>query len=276
MRRSAALNRIVRQLPLLLVTAVMVTPLVWMLGASLKSEAEFATSPTSLLPRDPRPANYVDVFDAEPFGRYLLNTVLLCLGSVAGTLASCTLAAYAFARLSWPGRDWVFALVIATLLLPWQATMIPKFLLLRELGLYNSLAALVVPTFLGDAFSIFLLRQFFRTLPAELMDAARIDGCSEWGVFWRVVLPLSRPALVAVAILQLVAAWNDYGGPLLYLSDPNKFPLAYGLERYVSAHSTQTHLLMAASVMFAAPIVAIFFVAQNAFTRGVTTTGLKQ
>lgn len=265
-----------RSLPHLIVTGVMILPLVWMVGASLKSEAEYAASPTTLLPMDPRPANYADVFDAEPFGRYLLNTVLLCTGSVVGTLASCTLAAYAFARLRWPGREGVFALVIATLLLPWQATMIPKFLLLRELGLYNTLAALVVPTFFGDAFSIFLLRQFFRTLPGELMDAARIDGCGEWSLFWRIVLPLSRPALVAVAVLQLVAAWNDYGGPLLYLSDPNKFPLAYGLERYVSAHSTQTHLLMAASIMFAAPIVAVFFLAQQAFTRGVTTTGLKQ
>ncbi|MEO1478473.1 MAG: carbohydrate ABC transporter permease, partial [Bacteroidota bacterium] len=207
---------------------------------------------------------------------YLLNTVVLCVGSVAGMVVSCSLAAYAFAKLEWRGRDAVFALVIATLLLPWQATMIPRFLLLRELGLYNTLAALVVPTFLGDAFSIFLLRQFFRSLPGELLDAARIDGCGPWNTFWRIVLPLSRPALVAVAVLQLVAAWNDYGGPLLYLSDPQLFPLAYGLERYVSSHSSQTHLLMAASILFAAPIVVVFFFAQNAFTRGVTTTGLKQ
>ena len=154
--------------------------------------------------------------------------------------------------------------------------MIPKFLILREAGLYNSLGALIVPTFLGEAFYIFLLRQFFRTIPQEMIDAARVDGCSEWGVLWRVVLPLSTPALATVALFQFIAAWNDYGGPLLYLSDPEKFPLAYGLEQFVSSHSSETHLLMAAAVLFTLPIIVLFFCTQRTFIKGVATTGLKE
>lgn len=265
-----------KHLPMIGVTLLMAGPLVWMVGASLKCGAEYTADPLSLWPAEPRPSNYREATSVLPFWRGLTNTLLLCAGSVAGTLISCTLAAYAFARLRWPGRDWVFGLVIATMLLPWQATMIPRFLILREAGLYNSLGALVVPTFFGEAFYIFLLRQFFRSIPQELTDAARIDGCSEWGVLWRVVLPLSTPALATVALFQFIASWNDYGGPLLYLSDPSKFPLAYGLEQFVSSHSSESHLLMAAAVLFTLPIVVLFFFTQRTFIRGVVTSGLKE
>ncbi|MEQ8848403.1 carbohydrate ABC transporter permease [Botrimarina sp.] len=275
-RSNRPLAPLARHAPLLAVTVVLATPLVWMVGGSLKSGAEMAARPVALWPADPRPENYADALSAMPFWRYLGNTLVLCVGSVVGTLVSCSMAAYAFAILRWPGRDVVFGLVIATMLLPWQATMIPRFLLIRELGLYDSLGAIVWPTFLGDAFSIFLLRQFFRAVPGELVEAARLDGCGDWGVLWRVVLPLSRPALVTVGLLRFVDAWNDYGGPLLYLSDPAKFPLAYGLERFVSSRSSETHLLLAAAVLFTAPIVGLFFVAQRAFIRGATTSGLKE
>ena len=153
--------------------------------------------------------------------------------------------------------------------------MIPRFVLIRELGLYNSHAALILPTFLGDAFYIFLLRQFFLTIPEELCEAARLDGLSEWGVYWRIVLPLSRPALLATALFQGIAAWNDFQGPLLYLSDPQKFPLAYGLERYLSSYSDQTHLLLAAAVLFTLPVAVLFLFTQKAFLRGIAAGGLK-
>ncbi|QDT67693.1 L-arabinose transport system permease protein AraQ [Planctomycetes bacterium MalM25] len=275
-RRSEWLSGWGIQLLLVLVTLVIAGPLIWMVGASFKSAAEFAANPESLLPKQPRWQNYPDALAAMPFWRCLGNTLILCAGSVIGTLVSCSMAAYAFALMRWPGRDLVFGLVIATMLLPWQATMIPRFLLIREIGLYDSLGAIVWPRFLGDAFSIFLLRQFFRSTPRELLEAARIDGCGDWGVFWRVVLPLSKPALITVGLFQFVEAWNDYGGPLLYLSDPGKFPLTYGLERFVSSRSSDTQLLMAAAVLFTAPIVLIFFAAQKSFVRGVTTTGLKE
>ena len=194
---------------------------------------------------------------------------------MVGSVVSCALAAYAFARLRWPGRDLCFGLLIATMLLPWHVTMIPRFLLLRELGLYNSLAALIAPTFLCEAFYVFLLRQFFRTIPQEISEAARIDGLNELGVFWHMIVPLSKPALATVALFQFVAAWNDFNGPLLYLSDPEKFPLAYGLERFISSYSDQTHLLLAASLMFTLPIVVLFLLTQKTFLKGIAATGLK-
>ncbi len=250
-------------------------PLVWLLLSSFKSQEELVAEPYRLLPREWRFENYRDAVQAMPYLRYLRNSLVLCLGSVTGTLCSCTLAAYAFARLRWPGRDVLFAVLIGTMLLPWHVTMIPRFLLLRELGLYNSLAALIVPTFLAEAFYVFLLRQFFLAIPEELSEAARIDGGSEWAIFTRVILPLSRPALATVALFQFVAAWNDFSGPLLYLSDPDRFPLAYGLEQFVSAYSSQTALLLAAAVLFTLPIVVLFFLAQRTFVEGFRTSGLK-
>ena len=260
---------------LLLATTVMIAPLAWMVLTSLKTPQQIAADPYSWWPSPIRWQNYRDAVTAIPFTRYLLNSVMLCVGSVAGTLFSCSLAAYGFSLVSWRGRDWWFAALIATMLLPWQVTMVPRFLILRELGLYDSLAALVLPKFFAEAFYVFLLRQFFLTVPKEMIDAARVDGASDLGILWRVVVPLARPALTTIAILEFVAAWNDYGGPLLYLSDPQKFPLAYGLEQFVSAHSSEVHLLLAAAVLFTLPIAIIFLIAQQAFTKGIATTGLK-
>ena len=222
-------------------------PLLWMFISSLKPATQLVADPFSLWPRRWQWSNYPEAVASMPYWRYLRNTLWLCAGSVAGSLVSCSLAAYAFAKLQWRGRQVLFALLIATMLLPTHVTMIPRFLLLRELGLYNTLAALIVPRFLGDAFYIFLLRQFFLTIPDELSEAARLDGLGDWGIFSKIVLPLSKPALATVALFQFIAAWNDFNGPLLYLSDPQLFPLAYGLEQFLSSYSDQTHLLLAAA-----------------------------
>jgi multiple sugar transport system permease protein len=258
-----------------LLTLGMALPLVWMVLTSLKSPAQLAAQPYAWLPHPIRWDNYREVLVAMPFLRYLSNTLILCLGSVTGTILSCSAAAYAFAKLRWPGRDLAFGVLMATMLLPWQVTMIPRFLLIRELGGYDTLAALVVPKFFAEAFYVFLLRQFFLATPTALIEAARMDGCSELGVLVRIVLPLARPALVIVAILELSSAWNDYGGPLLYLNDPQKFPLAYGLEQLMSSHSSQPHLLMAGAVLFTLPIAACFLAAQRLLRRGLATTGMK-
>ena len=260
---------------LVVTAAAFATPLVWMVLTSVKPAAQITAEPHRILPTEWRFDNYAEAVTAMPYALYLGNSVLLCVGSVIGTVVSSSMIAYGLARLRWPGRDKVFAIVIATMLLPWHVTMIPRFLLMREVGLYDSLGALILPTFLGDAFSIFLLRQFFLTVPEELSEAARLDGCSEWGIFLRILIPLSRPALVTVALFQFIAGWNDFGGPLLYLSDPNRFPLAYGLQQFTSAYSSQMHLLMAASVLFTLPTVVLFLIAQRAFLRGIATTGLK-
>ena len=255
--------------------ALFATPLVWMLLTSFKPAEQIAADPHRVLPVEWRAANYVEAVTTMPYFRYLRNSLLLCAGSVVGTLWSCSLAAYAFTRLRWPMRNQVFGVMVATMLLPWHVTMIPRFLLLRELGLYNTLGALIVPTFFGEAFSIFLLRQFFLTIPEEISEAARLDGCSEWRIFWRIMLPLARPALATVALFQFIASWNDFNGPLLYLNDPSRFPLAYGLEQFVSSYSSQTNLLMASAVLFTLPMVLLFFFAQRTFIRGIATTGMK-
>jgi multiple sugar transport system permease protein len=272
---AGLVTRMLQQAALVAISLLFLTPLVWMVLTSLKPETQLVSNPHAVLPESWEFDNYRQAVEAMPYWRYLRNSLLLCFGSVLGTLVSCSLAAYAFARLEWRGRDTLFALLIATMLLPWQVTMIPRFLLIRELGLYNTLAALIVPTFFGTPFYIFLLRQFFQAIPRELSDAARIDGCSELGIFWRIIVPLSRPALATVALFQFIASWNDFNGPLLYLSDPNQFPLAYGLERFVSSYSSQTNLLMAAAVLFTLPIVVLFFFTQRTFLRGIATTGLK-
>jgi len=241
---------------LLVAAAIFAAPLAQMVLTSFKPAEEITADPHRLMPVEWRAENYVDAVTAMPYFRYLRNSLVLCALSVLGTLWSCSLAAYAFARLKWPLRNQLFVL-------------------LRELGLYNTLGALIVPTFLGDAFSIFLLRQFFLTIPEELSEAARLDGLSEWGIFWRIMLPLARPALATVALFQFIASWNDFNGPLLYLNDPSRFPLAYGLEQFVSSYSSQTNLLMAAAVLFTLPIVILFFFTQRTFLRGIATTGLK-
>lgn len=269
------MKRVLQYAILILATIVFAGPLFWLAASSLKSLEEITAYPYAILPTEWHWRNYPDALAELPYVLYLGNSLLLCLGSVIGTLFSCSLAAYAFGRLKWRGRDPLFLVVVATMLLPWHVTMIPKFWLLSQVGLYDSLAALIVPTFLGDAFFIFLLRQFFMTIPEEISEAARIDGLSEWGVFTQIILPLSRPALATVALFQFIASWNDFSGPLLYLSDPAKFPLAYGLERFVSAYSSNTHLLLAASVMFMLPIVIVFLLAQRTFIRGIATTGVK-
>lgn len=262
--------------PLLLITAALfAAPLLLMVLASLKPPEQLVQDPYSPLPSTWRWSNYPEAVGSMPFLRYLRNSLLLSGGSLLGSLVSCSLVAYGFARIRWWGRNWMFGVLLATMLLPWHVTMIPRFLLLRELHLYNTLWALILPTMLGDAFYIFLLRQFFLTIPEELSEAARLDGLSEWGIFWRIILPLSRPALATVALFQFVVSWNDFSGPLLYLSDPDKFPLSYGLEQFVSAYADQTHLLLAAAVLFTLPIVVLFLLAQKAFLRGITTTGLK-
>ena len=250
-------------------------PLIWMVLSSLKPAAQLTEDPYSLLPTRWQWRNYPDAVMSMPYLRYLRNTLILCGGSVIGSVLSCSLAAYGFARVKWRGNRILFAVLIATMLLPWHVTMIPRFLLLRELRLYNTLAALIAPTFLGDAFFIFLLRQFFLTIPEELSEAARIDGLSEFGIFCRIFLPLSKPAVATVALFQFIASWNDFNGPLLYLSDKQKFPLAYGLEQFISSYADQTNLLLAAATLFTLPIIILFFLTQRTFLQGIATTGLK-
>lgn len=259
--------------PLLIV--LFIAPLVYLVSGSLKSQSELTANPFRLVPQQVHAENYREAAASMPLARYLINTSILCLMSAIGTAFSCSLAGYAFARLRWSGRRLLFAILIGTMLLPWHVTMIPRFLLIRSIGLYDTLAAIWLPTFLGSAFYIFLMRQFYLTLPPALAEAGRLDGLSEWGIFWRIALPLSRPAVATVVLFQTVATWNDFGGPLLYLSDPNKFPIAYGLEQFVSSYADQTHLLLAASLLLCLPPIGLFMLTERYFVQGIATAGIK-
>ncbi|GAB4466446.1 MAG: hypothetical protein OHK0029_37780 [Armatimonadaceae bacterium] len=228
---------------------------------------------------DPRWENYPEALEYLPketnYGLVFLgNTLLLTALTVTGTLISSSLVAFAFARLNFPGRDALFLVLLATMMVPGAVTMMPQFLIFRELNWIDTLRPLWVPAFFGAPFNIFLLRQFFMSIPTELEDAAKIDGCGPFGIYWRIMLPLVKPALAAIAILAILGAWNNFQGPLIYLSSPEKMPLAYALQLYQQQHGGEPGLLMAASTLVILPIIVLFFFTQRYFIEGVSLTGL--
>lgn len=225
----------------------------------------------------PQWRNFPDAIRAmKYFPRYLYNTLILCVLTVIGTVTSSALAAYGFARISWRGRNRVFLLALATMMVPFPVIMVPVYGLFRALGWIGTLKPLWVGSFCAGAFNVFLLRQFFLTLPKDLSEAARIDGCSEFRIFWQVILPLTRPALTVVALFQFMATWNDFMGPLIFLTDQKDFTLALGLQFFQSRHGgTEWHYLMAASTLMVAPVIALFFAAQKTFIQGISMTGIK-
>jgi len=211
-----------------------------------------------------------------PFIRYGKNTLYIAILSVLGTVLSNSLIAYGFARINWPGRNIAFALTIATMMIPFPVLMVPVYVVFKTLGWVGSPKPLWVPAFFGSAFNIFLLRQFFMSLPFELSDAAKIDGCSEFRIFRDILLPLAKPALSVVALFNFMYVWNDFLGPLIYLTDQKTYTLAYGLQAYQSQQGgTQWPLLMAASTLVVLPVILIFFLAQKSFIQGITVTGMK-
>jgi multiple sugar transport system permease protein len=256
------------------IALVMLIPLLWMLITSVETLNETRHFPPILVPSGIRYGNYTEVLREAPFARWFVNTFIVTVVVVIGNLLFCSLAGYAFARIKFFGRDVVFILVLATLMIPFQVIMIPTFIIVRNLGLIDTLGALIVPNLAG-AFGIFLLRQFFRTLPIELEEAARIDGASRLGVLFKIVLPLSGPALATLAVITFLWTWNDFLWPLITIYNPNNMTLQLGLTTFQGAHQSNTHLLMAANVMSMLPILLLFFVAQRYFIRGIATTGLK-
>lgn len=219
---------------------------------------------------------YLDAWYADPlWPRYLFNSVWLVALSVIGQIISCSMVAYAFSRLRWRGREPLFGVVLATMMLPPMVVMIPTFLIFKNLGLYNTLAPLWIPAFFGTPFFIFLLRQFMLAIPRDLEEAALIDGCSWFGIYWRIILPLMKPALAAVAIFTFMNVWNEFMGPLIYLSDARSFPLSLGLFNFRSENDSDFAMLMAASTLMTLPVIALFFFCQRYFIEGVTLTGVK-
>lgn len=264
-------------LVLLIVGAfVMALPFLWLLSSSLKLERMIFLFPPQWIPNPVRFQNYVDALTYKPFGTYIANTLWIVVLNEIAIVGSASLCAYGFARIRFPGRDAWFGLVLATMMVPYFVLMIPQFVIFSRLGWSDSYLPLTVPYFFGGgAFNIFLLRQFFRTLPPELADAARIDGCDELGIYWRIFIPLAKPALITVGIFTFLNGWNDFIGPLLYINSPDKFTVAIGLATFRSIMRTRWDLLMAASTAMIVPVLILFFFAQRYFIQGIVLSGLK-
>ncbi|MFN7016140.1 MAG: carbohydrate ABC transporter permease [Fimbriimonadales bacterium] len=260
---------------LLSLLTLFMLPILWMLSTSLKPDEELFTETIRWVPQRIAWENYQLALTTFPFWQYLRNTLTIATLSALGTVLSCLPPAYAFARMRWRGRNFWFWAMLSTLMLPPQVTLLPVFLLFRWLGWVDTFLPLIVPAFLGNAFLIFMLRQFFITLPQELIDAARLDGCSEWTILWRLIVPMSKPAIATVALFAFVWAWTDFMGPLIYLNDSSKFTLAVGLQYFLGRHGEQWNLLMAAATVVTAPLVVLFLFTQRAYVRGITLTGLK-
>jgi multiple sugar transport system permease protein len=259
------------------VTAFML-PLVWMVCLSFKPNAEVLRDPPTFLPEDPTADAYVQVMRSESFDYmlYCRNTLIIVALSLVGMVLASAIAAYGFARIRFRGRNLMFAVCLATMMIPFPVIMVPMYMIFKELGWIGTFRPLWVPAWFGSAFNIFLLRQFFMQIPVELEESAMLDGCSRWGCFWRIIMPLSKPALAVVALFHLLAVWNDLIGPLIYLSHQHQFTLALGLQFLQSkAGDTPWSQMMAAATLIILPVVLLFLFAQQTFIRGIATTGIK-
>ncbi len=272
---ASIIRLLMTHLVLIAIGLLFALPFYWLVSTALKPDSQIFAMPPVWIPHPVIWSNYPKALHYIPFALYTWNTVKICMYTVVGTVISCSLAAYSLARIPWRGRNLVFATLIVSMILPGQVTMIPTFAIFKWLGWIGTILPLTAPAFMGNAFYIFLLRQFFMTIPRELSEAARIDGCGEFAVYWRIVLPLAKPALVTVGLFTFIGSWNDFLGPLLYLNDERTYTLSMGLQRFVSQHGAEWAMLMAASTVMTLPIIVIFFLAQRTFIEGVTLTGIK-
>ena len=256
--------------------AVMLVPFYWMVISSLKTNIQIFSQPVDWWPSPLLWSNYKDAltYPGFNFPRLLWNSIYYSGLSMIGTVASSALVGYGLARFRFPGRNFLFSVTIATLIIPGVVTFIPTYVLFQKIGLLGSYAPLILPAFLGNAFWIFMLRQFFLGIPGDLGDAARMDGANELRIFWEIMLPLVKPALIVVAVFTLLTTWNDFFGPLIYLSDPDSYPLSLGLYAFRAQRSTEWAMLMAASVLVTLPVILLFAVGQRYFMTGIKTTGL--
>lgn len=257
------------------VALLFLIPFLWMVSSSLKPNYQIFEVPPRWIPNPPRWENYTEALTILPFGRYVFNTAVIAILTIVGHLLSCTIIAYGFARLRAPGRDTLFVIMLATMMLPYPVTMVPLYVLFQRLGWINTILPLVAPAFLGSPFYIFLMRQFFLTIPRDYEDAAVIDGANLLQILFRIMLPLSAPALATVAIFSFQAAWNDFLAPLIYLQRPELYTVTLGLQFFRSTYTTNWAYLMAASLVTTLPIIVVFFLAQRYFVEGIAVGGVK-
>jgi multiple sugar transport system permease protein len=273
MERGAA---ILSYVGLIIAAALFLFPFLWVFSTSLKTLPEATAVPPTILPKEWLWSNFALATSKIPFWRQFSNTVILCALNVIGTTLSCSIVAYGFSRIDWRGRDLFFWITLSTMMIPGAVLMVPLYSMFRSLGWIGTMLPLWVPAFFASAYNIFLLRQFFLGIPRSLTEAAQIDGCSEWQIFWRIVLPLSRPAIVIVALFSFMYVWNDFMGPLIYLTDERQFTLALGLQAFQSRlGGTEINLLMAAAALVMLPVLIIFFFAQRYIIEGISMSGSK-
>ncbi|WP_219837053.1 carbohydrate ABC transporter permease [Paenibacillus sp. R14(2021)] len=275
--RTERLRNAFSYLLLSLGSLMILVPFVWMISTSLKRKQDVYTFPPQWIPSPMEWHNYKDAFTTFPFGHYTWNTVTITVFVLLGTLLSCSFAAYGFSRLNAPGRNLVFLVLLSTMMLPTAVTMVPTYLFFNKLGWTDTFLPLIVPAWFGTAFFIFMMRQFYMGIPFELEDSARIDGCSTYGIWLKIIVPLSKPVLVTVAVFTFMGTWNDFMGPLIYLTDENKRTLALGLSYFQGSarSSPDLHLLMAATLYAIAPCVLLYFLSQRVFVKGMVFTGVK-
>jgi len=273
-KRKISGGKILQYLVIILVSLTMVLPFVWMLSASLKAETEIFGFPIKWIPETFHWDNYTKVWTTVPFGLYYLNTLKIAVITTVLVVINSSLAGYAFAKIKFPESNRLFFIYIATMMIPYQVMMIPQFMLMNQLGLVNTHWALIIlGTF--NPFGVFLFRQFFLSIPDELLEAARIDGLSEFGIYWRIVMPLSKPAIATLVIFSFMHSWNDFLGPLIYLTSDHLYTLQLGIQHFITEYNTEYSLLMAAAVSAIVPTIIVYFFAQDHFIKGVANTGIK-
>jgi len=269
------LGKITLHLTLIFTSILMIIPFLWMISSSLKSTNEMYSFPPTWIPKQILWENYLYMFQSAPWGLYFFNTTKITVLVVIGQLILCSMAAYAFARLKFPGRNLIFLILLGTMMIPYHVTMIPTFKIMKELNWLNTHYSLIIPP-LFNAFGIFLLRQFFMTIPNELEEAAKIDGCSYPRIFLHVILPISTPALTTLAIFTFMSQWNDFLAPLIYINDDNLKTLTLGLATFQGTYTTQWNYLMAGSFIVLLPVLVVYAFAQRYFIEGIVMSGLKE
>lgn len=269
------LGRSVTYLVIIAASLLYMVPFLWMVSTSLKSTAQVFQNPPTWIPMPLTWENYRLAVERIPYLRYTVNTLVISISSVAGIVIVSSMVAYSLSKIRWKGAGFIFGLVLATMMIPYQVTMIPTYMIWLKLGLTGTYWPLILPCFFGGSYYVFLLRQFFMTIPDSLVDAATIDGAGYLRTFASVLIPLVRPAMTSVGIFAFLAAWSDFLGPLLYINRQQDYTLSLGLQGYISQHYVEWNLLMAAATIFTVPIIIIFFFAQKQFIEGITVTGLK-
>lgn len=273
-RRLGAVGRVVLYLVMVTAAVAILIPFLWMVSASLKRSNEVFTIPVQWIPTEFRWSNFTQIWDRAPMTTYLRNTIFLSSVITLLQVLTGSFAAYGFAKMRFPGRDALFFMYIATIAVPWQAYMIPQYIMMQKAGLTDTFASLILLQAFS-AFGVFLMRQYYLTIPDELSEAARVDGLSEYGIWARIMLPLSKPALASLALLTFVNTWNDYMGPFIYLTSNDLWTIQLGLRSFVGQFDADYALIMTGSVLSVLPILLIFLVGQRYFIQGIATSGMK-